>query len=50
MDTGDTFALDEQTYATYVTDDWTWKRAWAATTSHYAADSYAANYGEASDD
>jgi hypothetical protein len=50
MDTGDTFALDERTYAEYVTDDWGWKRAWASTASIYAAESYAANYGGADDD
>jgi hypothetical protein len=50
MDTGETFTLDEQTYAQYVADDWAWKRAWAKMSSHYAGEVYAASYGEIDDE
>lgn len=44
MHQGDTFDLDEQMYAQYVDDDWSWKRAWLETSTQYAAASVAKNY------
>lgn len=50
MDTSNAFTLDEQTFAQYVADDWSWKRAWAQASSRYATEVYAANCGDADDE
>lgn len=46
MHTGETFALDEATFAMYVMDDWAWKRQWISNSSMYAKASVSQNYGE----
>lgn len=46
MDAGETFELNEETYARYVEDDWAWKRQWARISSAYAADAVSRNYGD----
>lgn len=45
MHQGDSFELDESTYAQYVDDDWSWSRQWIATTRSYAPEATAASYG-----
>ena len=42
----DTVVLDEQQFAQYVEDDWSWKRQWASTSNVYAAGTYKAEYGD----
>lgn len=44
MHTGDTFDLDETSYAQYVDDDWSWKRQWLKLSASYAPDSVYTNY------
>lgn len=45
MHTGDTFDLDETSYAQYVDDDWSWKRQWLQLSASYAGDTVTRNYG-----
>jgi len=44
MHQGDTFTLDETSYAQYVDDDWQWKRQWLKLSSAYAPESVTKNY------
>lgn len=45
MHNGDTFELDEDTYARYVDDDWAWSRQWIAMSRSYAPEVTSASYG-----
>lgn len=50
MDTGDEVEMDENMFAQYVMDDWSWKRTWLSMSSRYAAAATSQAYGDISDE
>lgn len=50
MHQSDRLDMDEQMFASYVQDDWGWKRQWLTTSNSYAAGTVSQAYGEQEED